>query len=132
MENEKETAEATAEKKPELSAEFASELARQLNFRQGKAKKKEKAEKRESAGQELSAQRELAPIRAEIEKLKELKRDIVFEKVKLMHPELVLQQARDALKELEKKPILSYSENGLSKEKTDDLAKKTAAMWVSE
>jgi hypothetical protein len=90
----------------------------------------------ESAGQVQSvseaAERELAPIRAELEKLRELKREIIFEKVKLTHPELDLGQIRQSIGELEDRIANNYVLNGLSRETARDLAKKTASLWENE
>jgi hypothetical protein len=80
----------------------------------------------------VAAERELAPIRAELEKLRELKREIIFEKVKLTHPELDLGQVRQAIGELEDRIANNYIHNGMARETARDLAKKTASLWENE
>jgi hypothetical protein len=91
----------------------------------------------ESARQEVQSlsgvtERELAPIRAELEKLRELKREIIFEKVKLVHPELDLGQIRQAIGELEERIAGNYIHNGIARETARDLAKKTVSLWENE
>jgi hypothetical protein len=91
--------------------------------------KSENFEKQENRG---SIQAEIAPIKAELEKLRELKREIIFEKVKLMHPELDLEQAKEGLKELEERLNSSYAENGMAKQRAAELAKQTLTLWENE
>jgi hypothetical protein len=91
--------------------------------------KEEKEEKAEPAAQ---GEAELAPIKAELEKLRQLRREILFEKVKLLHPELDLCQAEEGFKELEKQVSSTCMASGLARRTAEELAKQTAALWESE
>jgi hypothetical protein len=88
--------------------------------------------KSETGDLNSAAERELAPLRAEMEKLKSLKREIIFERLRLTRPDFDFESAKEGLKELEESFADKCLSSGLSGQVAREVAKQASAAWENE